>query len=122
MRRLGLIPLLLLLIVGLGACTDIIGPGGRTLDGDWSARVLGESVWLSLREDRGSVRGSGDWGRDVVHVTGERYGNEVYLIFEFRHFQPVELEGRLVNREIDARLYGSGYRGERVRFRRESRR
>lgn len=121
MRRLALIPLLLL-IVALGACTDFTGPGHRALDGEWSARIDGESVWLSLREDRGSIRGSGEWGRDIVYVTGERYGNEVYLQFEFRYFNPIELEGRLASWEIDGRLYGSGYQGERVRFRRESRR
>jgi hypothetical protein len=121
MPRLALIPLLLLIMV-LGACTDFTGPGGRALDGDWSARIDGDLVWLSLREDYDGIRGSGDWGRDVVYVTGERYGNEVYLVIDFRYYNPIEFEGRLVNREIDGRLYGSGYQGERVRFRRESRR
>lgn len=121
MRKLALMPVLLLMVV-LGACTDIAGPGHRSLDGQWSARIDGETVWLSLREDRHGIRGSGDWGRDAFHVTGDRYGNQVHLHFDFWHFNPIEFEGRLTSREIDGRVYGSGYRGDRVRFRRESRR
>ena len=118
MRRLVLIPLLL--VVVLGACTDATGTGRRTLDGEWSARIDGETVWLSLREDGGSIRGSGEWGRDALYITGERYNDEVHLVLEFSRFNPIELEGRLVNRELEGRLYGSGYQGERVRFQRDS--
>ena len=121
MRRLALFPLLLLIVV-LGACADATGPGRRALDGDWSARIDGETVWISLREDRGSIRGSGEWGVDDVYVSGERYDSEVRLVFEFSRYNPIELEGRLVSQEIEGRLYGSGYQGELVRFRRDSRR
>jgi hypothetical protein len=121
MRRLALIPLLLLIGV-LGACADVTGPGRRALDGDWSARIDGETVWFSLRDDGRYVDGSGEWGRDAIYITGERYNDEVSLTFEFDRYNPIQLEGRLVSREIEGRLYGSGYEGEQVRFRRESRR
>ena len=118
MRRIALIPLLLMVV--LGACDDFIGPGHRSLDGDWIARIDGETVEISLRDDDRDIRGSGDWGRDDVHITGERYHDDVYLVFEFNRFNPIELEGRIVSREIEGRLYGSGYHGESVRFRRDS--
>lgn len=118
MRRLALLPLLLAALI-LGACDDVTGLGGRSLDGEWSARIDGEEVWVSLRDDGGEIRGSGEWGYDDVFVTGERDGSEVYLVFEFDDYNPIELEGAIVSREIDGRLYGSGLEGERVRFRRE---
>lgn len=121
MRRLTLIPLLLLIVL-LGACDDISGVGGRDMDGSWSARVDGETVWLSLRDDRGLIRGSGEWGYDDIYVDGERRDGEVWLIFEFNRYNPIEFEGRVRRSELEGRLYGSGYDGVRVRFRRESRR
>ena len=118
MRRLALLPVLLATLF-LGACDDLTAPGSRSLDGQWSARIDGEEVWVSLRDDRGDIRGSGDWGFDDVSVRGERIDSEVYLIFEFDDFNPIELEGEIVSREIDGRLYGSGLEGDRVRFRRD---
>lgn len=119
MRIPGLVSVLLM-AVALGACDDLTRPGSRSLDGDWSARVDGESVWVTLRDDGDQIRGSGDWGRDEVYVTGERRHDDVYLMFDFLQYNPIELEGRLVNGEIEGRLYGSGYDGELVRFRRDS--
>ncbi|MQA92683.1 MAG: hypothetical protein GEU90_21080 [Gemmatimonas sp.] len=118
MRRLALLPLLLAALF-LGACDDVIGTGQRSLDGEWSARIGGDEVWISLRDDRGDIRGSGEWGFDDVFVTGERYNSDVYLSFEFDRFNPIELEGVIESREIEGTLYGSGLQGERVRFRRE---
>lgn len=122
MRKLLIIPLLLVMVV-LGACHDLTGPGrSGSLDGQWSGRIDGEQIWLSLRDDRGVIRGSGDWGYDPIDVRGERYSSEIYLMFDFRHYNPIELEGRIRGGEIDGRLYGSGYHGERIRLRRSSRR
>ena len=121
MRRLSIIPLLLLFVL-LGACDDITGPGSRSLDGQWSARIAGETVWISLRDSRGVIRGSGEWGYDHIYVDGERFSNDVFLVFDFGRYNPIEFEGRVRNRELEGRVYGSGYHGERVRFRRESRR
>lgn len=121
MRRLTLIPLLLLFGV-LGACGDITGPGSRSFDGEWSARVDGEIVWFSLRDSRGDIRGDGEWGYDYIYVDGERFDRDVYLVFEFNRYSRIEFEGRLSSSEIDGRIYGSGFDGKRVRFRRESRR
>lgn len=118
MRRLALLPLLLVTLL-LGACDDLTGPGGRSLDGDWTARIEGESVWLSLRDDGREIRGSGEWGYDDVYVTGERVDSDIYLVFEFDRYNAIEFEGRITNREIDGRLYGSGLDGERVLFRRD---
>lgn len=118
MSRTALIPMLLMAV--LGGCVDFTGPGSRSLDGDWSARVDGETVWVTLRDDGRVIRGSGDWGRDDVYVTGERDRDEVHLVFEFLDFNPIELEGRILSGEIEGRLYGSGYHGEVVRFRRDS--
>lgn len=118
MRRLAFIPLLLVVLL-LGACTDITGVGSRTLDGRWSARIDGETIWISLRDDRGRIRGSGEWGWDEVYINGDRYGSEVYLYFEFNRYNPIEFEGRISRREFEGRIYGSGYHGERVRFRRD---
>lgn len=118
MRRLVLLPLLLAVLF-LGACDDITGPGSRSLDGRWSTRFDGETIRFSLQDDRGDVRGSGDWGRDDVYVWGERYDSDVYLTFEFDRFSPIEFEGEIRGREIEGRLYGSGLDGERVRFRRD---
>jgi hypothetical protein len=118
MPRLALLPPLLAALL-LGACGDLTGLGGRSLEGEWSARIEGEEVWVSLRDDRGEIWGSGEWGWDEVYVTGERIDSDVYLIFEFHRYSPIELEGVIVSREIDGRLYGSGLEGERVRFRRE---
>lgn len=118
MRRLALLPILLVTLL-LGACDDLTGPGGRSLDGQWVARVEGEQVWLSLRDDGRDIRGSGEWGYDDIYVSGERRSSDVYLVFEFDRYNPIELEGRINNREIEGRLYGSGLDGERVRFRRD---
>lgn len=115
MRRLVLLPLLLAVVL-LGACSDLTGPGSRSLEGEWVARIEGEEVWFSARDDRGDIRGSGEWGIDDVYVTGERRDSDVYIVFEFDRFNPIELEGEIRNREIDGRLYGSGYDGVRVRF------
>lgn len=119
MRRTALIPVLLMLV--LGACTDFAGPGRRSLDGMWSARVDGETVRITLTEDARGIRGSGEWGWDRVYVTGDRFHDEVYLVFEFGQYNPIELEGQVFSGEIDGRLYGSGYHGDLVRFRRDSR-
>lgn len=121
MRKRSLIPLLLLFVL-LGACGDITGSGSRSLDGEWGARVDGETVWFSLRDSRGDIRGDGEWGYDYIHVDGERFDRDVYLVFDFNRYNPIEFEGRVNSSEIDGRLYGSGYDGVRVRFRRESRR
>jgi hypothetical protein len=118
MRRLALLPLLLAALF-FGACDDLTGPGRRSLDGEWSTRIDGEEVWVSLRDDGGEIRGSGEWGFDDIFITGERNDTDVYLIFEFDGFNPIELEGEIVSREIEGRLYGSGFGGERVRFRRD---
>ena len=118
MRKLALLPLLLLTLL-ITACDDLTGPGRRSLDGEWVARFDGEEVWFSLRDDRGDIRGSGEWGRDDVFVNGDRHDSDVYLVFEFDRFSPIEFEGEIRNREIDGRLYGSGLDGERVRFRRD---
>src|SRR5690606_15393912 len=100
MRRFTLIPLLLLLAL-VGACDDITGPGSRDLDGEWSARIDGETVWFSLRDSRGDLRGDGEWGYDRIYVDGERFDRDVYLVFEFNGFNPIEFEGRVSSREIE---------------------
>lgn len=122
MRRLFIIALLLVMVV-LGACHDVAGPGrGGSLDGQWSGQIDGERIWISLRDDRGVVRGSGDWGYDDIDVWGERLSSsEIYLRFDFRRYNPIELEGRIRGSEIEGRLYGSGYQGDRIRLRRGSR-
>jgi hypothetical protein len=112
-----LFPLLLALL--LGACGDLTGLGGRSLDGEWSARIDGEEVWMSLRDDRGEVWGDGEWGWDDVYVSGDRDGSEVYLAFEFDRYRPIEFEGTIRGREIEGRLYGSGLDGRRIRFYRD---
>ena len=119
MRRLALLPLLLLTALTLGACDQVTGISGRSVDGRWSARIGGEDVWLSLRDDRGDIRGSGEWGYDDVYVTGERNDTDVYLRFEFDQYNPIELEGVIIDRDLEGRLYGSGLDGDRVRFRRD---
>lgn len=117
MRRLALIPLLLAVLF-LTACDDVTGTG-RSLDGEWVARVDGEEVWFSIRDSGGDIRGSGEWGYDDIYVTGDRRDRDVWLVFEFDRFNPIELEGRIQGRELEGRLYGSGYDGVRVRFRRD---
>ncbi len=74
---------------------------------------------MSLRDDDGEIRGSGEWGYDDVFITGERTGSDLYLEFDFARFNPIELEGNIQNREINGRLYGSGLDGDRVRFYRD---
>jgi hypothetical protein len=117
MRRLVLFPLFALLL--LAGCSDAIGISSRTVDGDWTARVDGETIWVTLREDnRGRITGAGEWGWSEVYVSGDRQGSEVYLMFEFDRFSPVTLEGTLRGREIDGRLRGSGY-NQRITLRRD---
>jgi len=118
MRRLAFLPLLFVSLF-LASCDDVSGLGSRDLDGEWVAWVEGEEVWFSVRDNRGSVRGSGEWGFDGIYVTGDRYHSEVWLRFEFGWFNPIEFEGEIRGRELRGRLYGSGYDGVRVRFRRE---
>ena len=118
MRRVFTIPLLLLALL-LAACDDLSGLGGRSVDGDWSARLDGEDLWMTLREDRGEIWGEGEWGFDDVYVTGERNGSQVYLVFEFVRFDPVEFEGTIRGTELDGWVQGSGWNGERVRFYRD---
>lgn len=120
MRKMVMAPLLMVAVLLLAGCQDVVGIGQRSLDGQWSARIDGETVWLSLRDDRGRIHGSGDWGYDGVYVDGERYNSEVYLHFEFNRYSPIEFEGRVRNRDIEGHLYGSGYNGMRVRFQRDS--
>ena len=110
---------LLLLVLLLGACGDLTGLGGRSVDGEWSARIEGEDVWLSLRDDGQEIWGSGEWGFDKIRVDGERFGSDVRLQFEFYDFTPIEFEGTVRGTALEGQLYGSGYRGERVRFYRE---
>jgi hypothetical protein len=118
MRRIALIiPLLLTLL--LGACSDVTGLGGRSLDGEWYATIDGEEVWVSLQDDRGDVWGDGDWGFDGVYVTGERNSSDVYLEFRFDRYSPVQLDGTVRGDEINGRLRGSGYDGVYVRFYRD---
>jgi hypothetical protein len=108
MRRFVIFPLFALLL--LAGCSDVVGISSRSVDGDWTARVDGETIWVTLREDsRGRITGSGEWGWSQVYVSGDRRGSDVYLIFEFDRFSPVTLDGTLRNREIDGRLQGSGY-------------
>jgi hypothetical protein len=118
MRKFVLFPLLALLF--LVGCSDAVGVGSRSVDGEWTARVDGEDVWMSLREDsRGRVTGSGDWGWDRVYVRGDRRGSDVYLVFEFDRFSPINFDGSLRSGELDGRLTGSGWTGQRVTFRRD---
>ena len=112
-----LLPLLLVLL--LGACSDVTGLGGRSLDGEWRANIDGEDVWVSLQDDRGDVWGDGAWGYDDVYVSGDRTGSDVYLSFEFDRYDPIDLEGTVRGGVIEGRLYGSGLDGEHVRFYRE---
>jgi hypothetical protein len=109
---------LLLLAPLLGACDDVAGLGTRSVDGEWRAAIDREEVWLSLRDHRGEIRGSGRWGYDDVFVRGERFGSEVRIEFDFDRYAPIELEGVVRGRDIEGRLYGSGFHGERVRFHR----
>lgn len=118
MRRFVLLPMLILTL-GVSACEDVTGIGSRSTDGEWSARIDGEDVWISLRDDRGEIRGSGEWGYDDVVLYGERRDDDVFLVFDFDDFNPVELDGVVRNDEIEGRLRGSGYDGERVVFRRD---
>lgn len=118
MRRIALLPLLLLGLL-LGACDDLTGLGGRSVEGEWSARIEGEEVWMSLRDDGREVWGSGEWGFDRVSISGERIGSDLVLVFDFAGFNPIEFEGSVLGRELEGRLYGSGYDGERVSFYRE---
>ena len=80
------------------------------------------STMAGIAYDRGLIRGSGEWGYDDVYVDGERDDGEIWLIIEFNHYNPIEFEGRVRGSELEGYLYGSGYDGVRVRFRRESRR
>ncbi len=114
MRRLILLPLVLTLL--LGACSDIAGLGGRSTDGDWRATIHGEDVRVSLRDDRGDVWGDGYWGYDDVYVSGDRRGSVVSLRFEFDRYNPIDFDGTVRDRQIEGRLYGSGYNGDYVRF------
>lgn len=115
MRRITKFSLLLIVLL-LAACGDVAGLGGRSIDGEWRTRIGGEEVWISLREDRGEIWGSGEWGYDRILVTGERINSQLYLLFEFDYYNPVEFDGTVRNREIEGRVYGSGLDGEHVRF------
>jgi hypothetical protein len=115
MRSIVIFPLIALLF--LVGCVDAVGVGRGSVDGQWTARVDGENVWMSLREDRqGRITGSGDWGWDPIYIRGDRRGSSVYLVFEFDRFNPISFDGDLRGREIDGRLTGSGYTGVRVTF------
>jgi hypothetical protein len=118
MRRITVFPLLLSALL-LGGCDELGGLGGRSIDGEWRARIDGEEVWVTLRDDRGEIRGSGDWGFDDVYVTGDRFDSDVYLEFEFYDYDPIDFEGVVRGREIEGRFFGSGLDGERVRFYRD---
>ena len=115
MRRITIYPLLLLALL-LGACDDISGLGRRSVDGDWLARIDGDEVFLTLRDDDGNIWGSGAWGWDEVIVTGDRFDSDVEMQFAFDRYAPIAFEGVVRGNELDGRLYGSGYDGVRVRF------
>lgn len=110
--------LLLVASLLLGACGDVVAIGGRSVEGEWRGTVQGERVWLWLEEDGRQVWGSGEWGYDPVYVSGDHFGSDVYLLFEFDLYTPIELEGVVRGNELEGRLYGSGLAGERVRFHR----
>ena len=116
MRRLVL--LVLLLATGfLAGCGDVAGiGGGRSLDGDWAGTVDREDVYLTLREDNGTVRGSGYWGPDRVTVYGDRRGADVSFVVEFHGFDPATFEGVVSGDELDGWLTGSGWYSEPVLF------
>lgn len=115
MRKFVFFPLVALLF--LVGCSDALGVGRGSVDGQWTARVDGEEVWMTLREDnRGRITGSGDWGWDPIYIRGDRRGSEIYLVFEFDRYSPVNFDGTLRNREIEGRITGSGWRGEYVTF------
>lgn len=115
MRWIVTFPLLLVVLL-LAACDNVAGLSGRSIDGEWRARIGGEEVWISLRDQRGEVWGSGEWGFDRVYISGERFESDLYLVFEFDYYNPIEFDGIVRNREIEGRVYGSGLDGEHVRF------
>lgn len=121
MRRIMMLVPFLLTTLTVAACDDLIGLGLGSVDGEWSTRLEGETVWIHLRDDRGVIRGSGEWGWDDLTVRGDRRGTRVNLLFRFDYdeFRPIEFEGSLYAGRLEGRIYGSGYYGERVNFRRE---
>ncbi len=116
MRRFILLPLLLALL--FGGCSDIVGLGGRSADGDWRATFGGEEVRVTLRDRAGDIRGDGRWGRDDVFVSGDRRGSDLSLRFEFALYSPIDFEGTIRSGQLEGRLYGSGLNGDLVRFHR----
>lgn len=117
MRGLAFLPLLLVALLFTGC--DVANLVSRDLDGQWVAWVEGEEVWFSVRDDRGRIRGSGEWGFDDIFVSGERWDDDVYLEFDFGFYNPIAFEGEIEGWDLRGRLYGSGFDGQRVRFRRE---
>jgi hypothetical protein len=112
MRRVVLVPMLVLAAV-LGGCDDVTGiGGGRSVEGQWSGTVDREDIFLTLSEDDGRIHGSGSWGPDAITVDGTRSGSDVSLVFEFSDFDPANLQGEIANDRIEGWVTGSGYRDE----------
>lgn len=101
----------------LGGCSDAVGiGGGRSVEGPWAATVDREDIFVTLREDRGEIRGSGSWGFDAVTVRGTRAGSDVSLVFEFYEFNPINFQGTIRGDRLEGWLTGSGFHGESATF------
>ncbi|MDR0786742.1 MAG: hypothetical protein LBG44_02645 [Gemmatimonadota bacterium] len=103
----------------LAGCGDLASLVLQDLDGRWVSRVDGEKILLRVNDDRGYLSGTGEWGADNVYVSGDREESRVLLTIEFGRFNPIEFEGQLEGWDLKGRLYGSGYDGTWVVFRRE---
>lgn len=112
MRRVLLLPMLLIAAF-LAGCSDVTGiGGGRSVEGQWAGTVDREDIFMTLSEDNGRIHGSGTWGPDVITIDGTRSGSNVSLVFEFSEYEPVNLQGSISNDRIEGWVTGSGYRDE----------
>ena len=122
MRKLGLLPLLALLLT-LAGCSSSTGPERRSLVGLWTSSGFEASITITLSETARNVTGAGRYvaptRAEGFRVVGTHAEESVALNFEFEGPGDMNFLGEFVDEdEMQGTLVGGGLRGQPITFRR----
>jgi hypothetical protein len=118
---------LIMLVAQAAACSDSTGPESFSISGTWRSVDFGDAQFsMTIVETARAVEGAGyrmsGGEASACHVIGAHTGREASLLLDFDDRADINFEGEFAREEgetaLRGELYGGGYSGQEITFRR----